>query len=73
MDTQLLRNAYLQRNVDDIDMPFGKFAASYLGVKDKVLERGENVSKACNMILKKGYNEYKVYHGSAPDNSNSKG
>ena len=68
-DTQLIRNAYLQRDVSNIDMPFGKFAASYLGVKDKVLEREENVSKACNMIINKGYNVYKVYHGQTPHNS----
>jgi len=62
MDTQHIRNAYLQRSVSDIDMSFGKFSACYLGVKDNELEAESNVSAACNYILKKGYNIYKEYH-----------
>ena len=69
MDTQQIRNAYLQRDVSNLDMPFGLFAAHYLGVKDSVLEHEANVSVACNIILNKGYNVYKVYHGQTPHNS----
>jgi len=71
MDTQEIRNAYLQRSVTDIDMSFGKFSAYYLGVKDNELECESNVSKACNIILNKGYNIYKEYHGQTPHNSDS--
>jgi len=70
-DTQLIRNAYLQRSVTDIDMSFGKFSAYYLGVKDNELECESNVSKACNLILKKGYNVYKEFHGQTPNNCDS--
>jgi len=73
VDTQEIRNAYLQRSVTDIDMSFGKFSAYYLGVKDSELEAESNVSKACNLILKKGYNIYKDYYGSPPYNSNDPG
>ena len=56
MDTQIIRNAYMARPVEQLDMPFGVFAASYLGVKDKELEYIANVSDACNHILMCGYN-----------------
>jgi hypothetical protein len=56
IDTQIIRNAYMARDVSLIELPFGKFAASYLGVKDKELEWMNNLNEACNYILVMGYN-----------------
>ena len=57
MDTQLLRNAFMERDVKELVVPFGKWAADYLGVKDKVLEHMFNANEACSYILSKGYNK----------------
>ena len=54
-DTQHIRNAYLSRNVEDIDIPFGQFAAKYIGVNDKWLSSLHNISEACNYILNQGW------------------
>lgn len=54
-DTQHIRNAYLARPVEDIDVPFGVFAANYIGVEDKWLRSIHNISEACNYILTLGY------------------
>lgn len=56
MDTQMIRNAYMGRDVTQLDLPFGMFAASYLGVKDRELEHMFNLNEACNYILMMGYN-----------------
>ena len=54
-DTQHIRNAYLARPVEDIDVPFGRFAANYIGVEDKWLQSLHNIGEACNYILNMGY------------------
>jgi hypothetical protein len=46
IDTQLIRNAYLQRPVEQIDMPFGEFACVYLSVDDTWLAHEHNISQA---------------------------
>jgi len=56
MDTQLIRNAYMGRPVEDIDMPFGKFACLYLNVDDPILNSLYCVNPACNYIIDMGYN-----------------
>lgn len=57
MDTQLIRNAYMGRPVEDIDMPFGKFACLYLNVDDAILRNLYQVNVACCYILAMKYNE----------------
>jgi len=57
MDTQLIRNAYMGRPVEDIDMPFGKFACLYLNVDDAILHNLYQVNPACNYIIAMGYNQ----------------
>jgi len=57
MDTQLLRNAYMGRPVEDIDMPFGKFACLYLNVDDPILYNLHRVNPACDYIIAMGYNK----------------
>ena len=57
MDTQLIRNAYVERPVEEIGMGYGAFCARYLGVKDSVLEREYNLNAANNYILVKGLNK----------------
>jgi hypothetical protein len=57
IDTQLIRNAYLQRRVEQIDLPFGEFACVYLNVDDTWLAHEHNISQACTYILKQGYND----------------
>ena len=54
-DTQHIRNEYLARNVEDIDVPFGKFASQYIGVNDKWLQSLHNINEACNYILNMGW------------------
>jgi hypothetical protein len=57
MDTQLLRNAYVERSVEEIGLGYGAFCARYLGVVDPTLEREFNLNAANNYILVKGYNQ----------------
>lgn len=59
MDTQLLRNAYVERSVEEIGLGYGAFCARYLGVVDVTLEREFNLNAANNYILVKGYNQRK--------------
>ena len=54
LDTQLIRNAYMGRPVEDIDMPFGKFACLYLNVDDPILNSLYCVNPACNYIIDMG-------------------
>lgn len=56
MDTQLIRNAYMGRPVEDIYMPFGKFACLYLNVDDPILNSLHRVNPACDYIIAMGYN-----------------
>jgi len=56
MDTQHIRNAYMGRPVEDIDMPFGKFACLYLNVDDPILHSLHRVNPACDYIIAMGYN-----------------
>jgi len=57
MDTQHIRNAYMGRPVEDIDMPFGKFACLYLNVDDPILNNLHRVNPACDYIIAMGYNK----------------
>ena len=57
MDTQLIRNAYLQRPMEDLHVGFGHWVANYLRVNDNKLRKMMNVNDVCNYILAKGYNK----------------
>lgn len=56
LDTQLIRNAYLERPSADLAKGFGAFACEYLGVTDNHLRHIYNTSGACNYIIAMGYN-----------------
>lgn len=58
MDTQLIRNAYCERSVDDLCLGFGEFASNYLGVKDETLKRMFNLNEACNYIIANNLNHH---------------